>query len=67
MLRVLYSPTCSEQQWQQDAAVNAVDRFLSTPNVPRELWVASSQKAIREQEPTVALTEDVCNNAAPGD
>ena len=65
--KFVYSPACSEQQWQQEAAVKAVERFLSTPNVPRELLVASLQKAIREREPTVALTEDVGNNAAPGD
>jgi predicted transcriptional regulator len=65
--KFVYSPTCGERQWQQEAAVKAVERFLNTPSVPRELLVTSLQKAIREQEPTVALTEGFCNKPAPGD
>jgi predicted transcriptional regulator len=43
---VIYSPVCTEQEWQWLAARAAVERFLATPNVPRDLLVSSLQEAL---------------------
>ena len=48
--RYLYSPRCTEPQWQGHAAKEAVDVFLTTPNVPRKLLISSLHKAISEQD-----------------
>lgn len=57
--KFVYSPTCTELQWQQWAADEAVEGFLTTQNVPRELLVSSMRKAMAEQEPgAVCRTEE---------
>jgi predicted transcriptional regulator len=45
--RLTYFPACTEREWQQWAAREAVRRFLATPNVPRELLISSLQETIR--------------------
>lgn len=45
---LLYSPTCSEREWQQRAAKAAVERLLTTPNLPRELLISTFEQAVRE-------------------
>ena len=57
--KFVYSPTCTELQWQEWAADEAAERFLTTPNVPRKLLVSSLRKAMGEQEPgAVSSTEE---------
>lgn len=46
---LIYSPTCSEQEWQQRAAKAAVERLLATPNLPRELLISVFQEAVAER------------------
>ena len=57
--KFVYSPTCTELQWQEWAADEAAERFLTTQNVPRKLLVSSLRKAMGEQEPgAVSSTEE---------
>ena len=44
-----YSPQCSEMEWQQSAARAAVERLLSTPNLPLELLIAVFQEAVAKR------------------
>jgi predicted transcriptional regulator len=37
---LVYSPVRSQKEWQRQAAKAAVERFLATPNVPRELLLS---------------------------
>ena len=47
--KVIYSPKCSQKEWQRRAAREAVDRFLATPEVPRELLLSSLQQAMGKE------------------
>lgn len=44
--KALFSPRCSEREWQEQAAKAAVERLLATPNVPRELLISAFERAI---------------------
>ena len=46
---LLYSPTCTEREWQQRAAKAAVERLLATPNLPRDLLISLFQEAVAEK------------------
>ena len=47
---LVFSPKCSREAWQQQAAKVAAERFLGTPNVPRDLLLAVLRRAAAESE-----------------
>jgi predicted transcriptional regulator len=45
---LVFSPKGSREAWQQEAARVAAERFLATPNVPRDLLLAVLRRATAE-------------------
>ena len=43
----IYAPTCTEQEWHVMASREAVRRFLSTPNVPRDALLSTLQDVLK--------------------